>query len=274
MVTRRNRPETKAADTEEELRLLLEQRTREVDELQQHIRDLEARGARFLSDAAHAVMNPLTIVQSYLEIIISDLPEGLSPQQIEFVETARVAASRMRRMIDGLVELAAIELGAAEFELCGLAVEDVVTGVSSAVGPAARNAGVDISTSIPPHLPRVRADACRLANAVEAVLSNAIRVTPRGGRITVTAAHRGETVVISVADTGPGIPDDQLQRVFDAFARLPKRPGDPAQGVGLGLTVARRQLEAFGGRIEVSSTLKQGSTFSLEIPVFREDAPP
>ena len=135
------------SSSEEELRLLLEQRSCEVDELRQQIRDLEERGAQFLSDAAHAAMNPLTIIQSYLEILISDLPAGLSAQQIGFIEIAHEAALRMRRVIDGVVEFAALELDAAELQLASVPIEDVVTDVCSAVQPIAESAEIDLSES-------------------------------------------------------------------------------------------------------------------------------
>lgn len=257
------------SSTEEELRLLLEQRSCEVDELRQQIRDLEERGAHFLSDAAHAAMNPLTIIQSYLEILISDLPTGLSAQQIGFIEIAHEAALRMRRVIDGLVEFAALELDAAELQLASVSVEDVVTDLCSAVQPIAERAEIDLSVSISSPIPEVEADADRLGAAVREVLSNALRATPPGGRIAVDVIHENHNVVVRVSDTGPGIPDDQLERVFEVFHRLPRLPGESSRGAGLGLAVARRQIEAIGGRIEVSNHPGAGSTFSLVIPALQ-----
>jgi two-component system sensor histidine kinase ResE len=271
MVTRHNRPESDAAHTADELRELLQARTLEVAELRRKLADLQARGTGFLTAASHAVTNPLTIIQSYLEIVLSDLRGGLSDQQAGFVETAHAAALRMHRLIDDLVELAALEMGAAELEMSAVEVGDVVADILASFSPAAETGGIALSVSINPDLPRVKADPARLRNAVDAVVSNAIRLTPRGGRVRVTVSQNDDRVVIGVEDTGPGIPGDRLEQVFEPFVRLSRRNGEPPAGAGLGLSLARRQIEAFGGHIEVSSAIDDGSSFSLVIPALTED---
>ncbi len=271
MVTRHNRPETDAARTADELRELLQARTLEVAELHRKLTELETRGTAFLTAASHAVMNPLTIIQSYLEIVLSDLRGGLSDQQAGFVDTAHAAALRMHRLIDDLVELAALEMGAAELEMSAVQVGDLVADVCASFAPAAETGGIELSVAITPDLPRVQADPARLRNAVDAVVSNAVRLTPHGGRIRLTVSQSDVCVVIGVEDTGPGIPSDRLDHVFDPFVRLSRRNGEPPGGAGLGLSLARRQIEAFGGHIKVSSAIDNGSSFSLVIPALIED---
>jgi signal transduction histidine kinase len=266
MVTRSNRTESDAARTADELRELLQARTLEAAELRRQLTDLESRGTAFLIAASHAVMNPLTIIQSYLEVVLSDLGGGLSDQQTGFVKTAHAAALKLHRLIDDLVEFAALELGAAELEMSAVQVGDVVSDVCASFLQAAEKGGIEFSVSITPGLPRVQADAARLRNAVDALVSNAVRLTPRGGRVMVTVLLRDNDVVVGVEDTGPGIPEDRHEQVFDPFFKLARRDGDPPGGAGLGLSLARRQIEVCGGHIEVASTDGEGCAFSLVIP--------
>ena len=271
MVTRHNRPEMDALSTQEELRQLLAETTLEVEELRKRVQDLEAWGVQFLSSSSHEVMNPLTIIQSYLEIVLSDLQGGLSDQQLQFIDTARTAALRLHRLIENLVELAAFELGAADIVLDAVAFGDVVTEVCASHAPSAAARSVELAVAIGPDLPRVRADAGRLKDTLDAVVSNAVQWTPRGGTVHVTASLCDGDVVVGVADTGPGIPEHHLERVFDAFVRLPRENGDPPRGAGLSLSIARRRMDAMGGGIEVSSAIGSGSSFILRIPTQPED---
>ncbi len=271
MVTRQNPPEMDATCTKEKLQALLESRTHEVTELRQRIRDLELQGTEFLSAASHAVMNPLTIIQSYLEILLSDLQGGLSDQQVEFVKTAHSATLRMNRLVDSIVELAALETGAAELEMCSVDIANLVSDVCASHAALAGDRGVDLSLSITPSLPPASADVERLKNAVEAVILNAVQWTPDGGRVLIEVSPRDDGIVVGVTDTGPGIPEDQLGRVFDPFVRLSRQTSDPQRGPGLGLSIAQRQIEAMNGRIAVTSAVGTGSSFELWIPVEDED---
>jgi len=271
MVTRRNRPEMDAPHTEEELRILLSEQTFEVTQLRQRIGDLELLGTRFLASASHAVMNPITIIRSYLEIILSDLEAGLSSEHIEFVKTAHSATLMLNRLIDGMVELAALEMGAAELEMATVKAGNLVAEVSRSHAPSAETAGIEFCVSITSDLPRVRADDDRLRNAIGEILLNAIQWTPRGGRVEITAARRGADVVIGVTDTGRGIPEDQLDEVFEPFVRLRRREGELRRGAGLGLSVARRQIEAMGGGVGVSSEVGSGTAFEILLPASTED---
>jgi len=267
MVTRHNRPEIDAACSEQELRRLLAESASEVEELRKKVRHLETQGVQFLSSATHAVMNPLTIIQSYLDIVLADLRGGLSDEQLQFIATARTASLRLHRLIESLVELAALELGAVEIELDAVAVGDIVAEVHASRAASVSEAGLELEVSIPADLPPVRADADRLRGALDALVENAVQWSPHGGTVRVAAAASDGDVVVSVADSGPGIPERRLNDVFDAFARLPRESGEPPRGAGLSLSIARRQMDAMGGSIEVSSNEGNGSTFTLRIPI-------
>ncbi len=271
MVTRHNRPEMGAPGTDQESQRLLAENALEVEELRKRVQDLEARGVQFLSSASHAVMNPLTIIESYLEIVLSDLPGGLSEQQLQFIETARTAALRLHRLVENLVELAALDLGVADMVLDAIAVSDVVTEVCALRASSAAAGGVRLEVEIEPDLPGVRADFERLKDSLDAVVSNALQWTPRGGSVHVKASLCNGDVVVTVTDTGPGIPELHLEQVFDAFVRLPRNSGDTPRGAGLSLSIAQRRMQAMGGGIEVSSATGRGTSLNLRLPTHTEE---
>jgi two-component system sensor histidine kinase BaeS len=216
-------------------------------------------------------MNPVTIIRSYLEIMLSDLEGGLSSDQIEFVKTAHSATVTLNRIIDDVVDLAALELGAAELQMVTVGVDEVVEEVGGSHAPSVEAGGIEFSVSIASNLPRVRADADRLKNAIGEILSNAVQSTPRRGRIGITAERRGTDVVIGVTDSGRGIAEDQLDAVFEPFVRVPRKEGEPRRGAGLGLAIARRQIEAMGGRVTVSSQVGSGTIFEIVLPASKVD---
>jgi histidine kinase len=124
--------------------------------------------------------------------------------------------------------------------------------------------GVGLNIDAPPNLPRVFADHQQIQRVIINLLTNAIRATPAGGMITVRGAQRGSEVVFSVTDTGAGIPREYLSRIFEPFVQVPNAPQG---GSGLGLTIARRIVEAHGGRLTVQSEPGRGSTFTFTVPL-------
>jgi signal transduction histidine kinase len=266
MVTRHNRPETAADHTIEELRRLLEERERELEELRARSRRLEVVGADVLSAASHAVMNPLTIIQSYLEILLSDLPEGLSEEQISFVETAHIATGRVKKIVDNLVELAAWETNAAELELTDLSLEELVAKACAEFSVRAAESSVELDVSAGEAETRIEGDASRIAGILGTLLSNAIRLTPPGGRVEVEVGRDDRSAVVTVTDGGPGIPEEETARVFEPFLRVQGGTAEQRRGAGLGLAVAQRQMRAHGGSIELVTSSSSGSAFRLVFP--------
>jgi signal transduction histidine kinase len=212
-------------------------------------------------------MNPVTIIRSYLEIILSDLHTGLSDEQVEFMKSALAAALRLNGLIDSIVELAALEIGAAEIDFKTVDVGALVVEACQAKMKTAESAGVELCLPVDPHLLRVRADGDRLRSTVAELVTNAIQSTPRGGRVEVSLMQRGSDVVIGVSDTGTGIPEDLLSTAFEPFVRLPAQEGVSRRGAGLGLSLAQRNIDAIGGRIEVSSEVGSGTSFEIVLPV-------
>ena len=141
----------------------------------------------------------------------------------------------------------------------------VVVEATEIVQPSAEGKGIGLQIDIPPRLPMVNLDVDMIRRVIINLMDNSIKYTPEGGQVTVSARSNPTEVVVSVRDTGPGIPSDQHTRIFAKFARL-QREASP-KGIGLGLTFCKLAIEAHGGKIWVESQVGQGSTFSFRLPL-------
>ena len=266
MVARRSQPERVETGDAATLRNALAERTLEVEELRHRIADLEDAGGRFLSAAAHAIRNHLTLIQSFLEIMHSDLAAGLSDDHMSFLGVVYDNVVRMRDLTDDLIEVAALETGIAAVELESTALSDIVDEVCCEMQTVAERGGLTLSCETPARPVRARTDPERMRELLRRLLDNAVKFTSEGGSIRVAVIEDADHVVIQVSDTGVGISPERLDKVFEDFSQLHRKPGEPKQGFGLSLAIVRRIADAFGGGIEVKSAVGEGSTFTVRIP--------
>ncbi len=257
-----------AHERERRLREALARQAAELEEAHARAEDLEALTSRFLASSAHELKTPLTVLQSYLEILSSDLSEGLSEEQRSFLQIAYRNVLRLKRLVVDLVELAALEGGKIHLQIDRVEAGSVVDAVMEDMGPLAREAGLELLVELPEDLPDLRADALRVQQVLYNLLDNAIKYTNPGGTVTLSGRREGDSVVLEVRDTGIGIPDEQVHSIFDPFVRIPPEDRRSVGGSGLGLTISRRITSALGGRLTLSSTHGEGSVFSLHLPVW------
>jgi two-component system, OmpR family, sensor histidine kinase BaeS len=213
----------------------------------------------FIANAAHELRTPLTNLQGYLEA----LRDGVITADRATYESLHEEADRLVRLSRSLDALAE---GDADGEPPALVEVDLVAAVRAALdlaAPSIERAGLRLETDVPPSLP-ARADPDRLAQVLANLLSNAVRYTPRGGLISVRAERRPGDVLVSVANTGDGIPAEDLDRVFERFYRVEKSRDRARGGAGIGLAIVKQLVESIGGRVGAES--RDGQTrfwFSL-----------
>jgi len=267
MVTRRSQPDSVEATDAATLREALAERSLEVEELRQRIADLEDTGGRFLSAAAHSTRNYLTVIQSYLEIIHSDLGVGLSDEHMAFLGVVYDNVVKLRELADDLIEVSALETGVAAVDLESTVLSDIVHEVCGEMRTVAERGELSLNCETPEGPVRVRTDPERMRDLLRRLLDNAVKFTPGGGSIRVRVTENLDHAVIEVSDTGFGIPPERLDEVFEDFIQLHRNPGEKRQGFGLGLAIARRIARAFGGDLEVESAVGKGSRFTARIPM-------
>ncbi|MBK9266475.1 MAG: HAMP domain-containing histidine kinase [Polyangiaceae bacterium] len=212
---------------------------------------------------AHDLRNLLGSVLTCTSRIRRHLPESndLIGNPVGVIEAA---VARMNRLIQDLLDVARMEAGRFSIERAGVSTAHLLFECVDSQKPLASEASLDLVLEAAPGLPRIWADRDRLLQVFENLIGNALKFTEPGGRITVGAEPRKGEVLFWVADTGAGIPADDLPHVFDRFwqTRKPNR-----RGAGLGLAVVKGIVEAHGGRITADSAPERGSKFTFTIPI-------
>ncbi|WP_432022685.1 sensor histidine kinase [Streptomyces parvus] len=252
------------------------------NDMSAHRARLEEQRKAMVSDVAHELRTPLSNIRGWLEAA----QDGLADPDPAFVSSLLEEAVLLQHVIDDLQDLAAADAGALRLHPEPVEVRELLGQVAAAHQARAENAGVTLAVTAPAPGPALSADPVRLRQAVGNLVSNAVRHTPEGGRVTLrayaagrdtsgpnaseedcgTAVTGGGTVVIEVTDTGSGIPTDDLPHVFDRFWRAEKSRSRRTGGSGLGLAIVRKLVEAHGGTVEATSTEGEGSTFALRLP--------
>jgi two-component system, OmpR family, phosphate regulon sensor histidine kinase PhoR len=230
------------------------------------LRRLERVRQDFVANVSHEFKTPLTAIRGFAETLLSGALND--PQNNRrFLEIIRDHAARLDRLTDDLLKLARIEAGKLELEFSSVAISDLVESCAETTLLRAGRKQIAVGFEIPPDLPPVRGDASLLREVLQNLLDNAVQYTPSRGQIHVTASASAREAVVTVSDTGIGIPSTDQERIFERFYRVDPARSREAGGTGLGLSIARHIVDAHGGRIWVESEVGRGSRFSFSIPL-------
>ena len=173
-------------------------------------------------------------------------------------------------LVNDLLDASKLESGTMRLDFSTIELRGLVNELGQQMQPLAAEKEIALEVDTPEGLPTLRADRAKLRRVLVNLVSNALKFTPRGGRVSLSAATEDGAVRVSVADTGVGIPEEDLRDIFDKYAQARSRATRSEKGTGLGLYITRQLVELHGGRIEVSSEVGKGSTFSFTIPIARE----
>lgn len=230
------------------------------------LRRLERVRQDFVANVSHEFKTPLTSIQGFAETLLAGALEDPKNNR-RFLEIIREHAARLGRLTDDLLKLARIEAGKLEVEFAPVNVVQLIESCAETSLLKASQRQLALEIDVPPGLPAMRGDASLLRDVLQNLLDNAIQYTSPGGRIHVRAAAGPREVVITVEDTGIGIPLADQERIFERFYRVDAARSREAGGTGLGLSIAKHIVEAHGGRIWVESEVGVGSKFSFSIPL-------
>jgi signal transduction histidine kinase len=250
----------------EELESRIEARTRELQEANLRLETASQHKSQFLANMSHELRTPLNAILGYTELILDGIYGGVTDRLEEILRRVQHSGQHLLGLINDVLDLSRIEAGELRLSLNDYSMGEVVQSVVTAVEPLAAEKELTLSVSVSPDLPTGRGDERRIAQVLLNLVGNAIKFTDTGQVGMMVRASDSEYVV-SVADTGPGIPPPDQKRIFEEFHQVDSSSTRSKGGTGLGLSIARRIVELHGGRIWVESEPGQGSTFSFTLPV-------
>ena len=215
--------------------------------------------------ASHEFKTPLTSITAYTDALKPQISDAEFPHAAEFLEVIRTEAARLLRMVNRILDFSRVGAG---LEMLGVKPEEIGPLVKETIltmRPALAAKGLEMETEVAAELPRAEIDADLIRQVLVNLMSNAVKYTPSGGRITLAVAETEASVRISVADTGLGIPNEDLQRIFREFYRTPGK-SRREEGTGLGLTIVRNIVNLHGGYIEANHRPGGGTVFVCDLP--------
>jgi signal transduction histidine kinase len=224
----------------------------------------------FVANVSHELKTPLTSIQGFAQAILDGTAQDEEAQQ-HAAQVVYDEAQRLHRLVEDLLELARMDAGQIDFHQDRVEINALLSAVVERLSVKAAEAGVDVINKVG-QLPVLIGDGDRLAQVFMNLIDNAIKHTPEGGQVSLWGEYAEGWISIHVEDTGPGIPEEELSRIFERFYQLDKaRPGGMDRGVGLGLAITREIVRSHQGRLVAQSEPGRGSRFTVQLPVVRAD---
>jgi signal transduction histidine kinase len=237
--------------------------TRSFNSMAENLEGTEQRRRALVADIAHELRTPLSNLRGYLEAI----GDGLVAPDEATIRSLAEETEALSHLVHDLQDLSLADAGALKLDRQTADITDIIEAAVTALRPKAAARGLVITTAAAPDLPPVSVDVHRIRQVLHNLLENAIIHAESGGTVTVTAGRRDGFVSVSVADTGEGIPPEELAHIFERFYRVDKSRARATGGTGLGLTISKRLVEAHGGAITAASTPGAGADFTFTLPV-------
>ena len=224
--------------------------------------------SEFIANVSYELRTPLNAVIGFAEILANQYFGTLDPRQLDYSHSILASARLLMRLINDILDLATIEAGYMVLETGRIAVCEMLQSVLTLTRERARNRDLELDLRCPPEIGVIEADERRLKQALFNLISNAIKFTPAGGAIRIEAMCREDALLLTVADTGVGIPLADQARVFEKFERGVRQPG-----AGLGLSLVKSLIELHGGTVMIESASGQGTRVTCRLPVVRQTIP-
>jgi two-component system, NarL family, sensor histidine kinase BarA len=252
----------------------LEERNHSLEDANTRLKDLDRLKSSFLATVSHELRTPLTSIIGYSEMLAEGLAGTLNDEQVDYVRTIMEKGETLLKLISSILDISQIEAGKVRLNFEPMDVVELVNTSVSSLKPQAQKKGVTLEAKVPAKMPQVTGDRDRLRQVLVNLLANAVKFTPRGGRVTVTATEvshqpdlNAEGYRLIVEDSGVGIPTDQFDKIFQSFYQVDSSSTREYGGAGLGLAIVKSFVEGHGGVVRLSSEMGHGSRFTLIFPV-------
>jgi PAS domain S-box-containing protein len=230
------------------------------------VEGLSRAKSQFLASMSHELRTPLNAIGGYAELIEMGLGGSVTDQQREYLTRIRTSQQHLLRIINDLLNYSRIESGKLSYEQEQVPLTAVMDAVATMVGPQAIAKRITLEASPLGDDVIALADRLKVEQIVLNLVTNAVKFTPASGRVTISSRASGDQVEIMVTDTGPGVPPDRLEDIFEPFVQLGRSLSSGHEGAGLGLAISRDLARAMGGDVTVQSKAGKGATFTLSLP--------
>src|SRR5215212_3473046 len=251
----------------ERLNTKLEESNRELNQANAQLREVSAMKEEFLALTTHDLRSPLTVISGVINFFTSGRLGDITPEQRNMVAMMERNTQNLIELVNDLLDASKLESGTMRLDPAAIGLRGLVGELREQMQPLAREKEISLEEDVPEDLPPLRADRAKLRRILVNLVSNALKFTPKGGRVRLGASREGPLVRVSVEDTGVGIPREDLHDIFDKYAQARSRATRSEKGTGLGLYITRQLVELHGGKISVQSEVGKGSTFSFTIPI-------
>jgi len=252
-------------DANRNLELRVQLRTTELEEALRKLSDLNQLKANFVANVSHELRTPLTHIRGYLELLQTESLGGLNADQKKALEVSLRSSNRLQALIDDLILFSLASRGELTLQLRPVDLNRAISLVAARATPKATERSLTLAMEIGSNLPDVQADEEKLSWVLAQLLDNAIKFTPPGGKVTLNGTREEKMALVSVTDTGIGIPAERLKEVFEPFHQLDSSATRRYGGTGLGLALVRQIVEAHGSVIEIHSRPEQGTIVSFPL---------
>jgi signal transduction histidine kinase len=249
----------------------VKERTAELQNALQKLSELNQLKSNFISNVSHELRTPLTHIKGYLELLVVEALGALTEDQKNALLVCQRASGRLESLIDNLILFSQTARGELTLKLVPVDISKIAVEMINLSKRKVLDKGVILSTQIQPNLPRVLADEEKISWAVLQLLDNAIKFTEKNGSVKLSIlAETDAMIMISIQDTGIGIPQERLSEIFEVFHQLDGSATRHYGGTGLGLALVRNILDAHGSPVEVESEVGKGSNFKFPLLVVKE----
>lgn len=244
----------------------VQERTQELQQALERLSELNALKANFVANVSHELRTPITHLKGYLNLLADGSLGPLTAAQREALSILQRAEERLERLIEDLIQFSLATRGELSLTTSRVLIQQLLPSLLERAQETAKARQVELRASIDQSAPAVQADYEKIGWVIGQLLDNAIKFTPAGGEVRLLLTSQQKLVTIAVVDNGIGIPKERLGEIFEPFYQLDASPTRRYPGTGIGLTLAKRIVEAHGSQIRVESVVGKGSRFEFSLP--------
>lgn len=256
------------------LRFELERNRKLIEENNRKLVELDQAKSRFFANISHELRTPLTLLLAPLETLLNRYRSRLDAETLTLIQTMQGNGMRLLKLINDLLDIVRLESGRLEVRREAVNLSEFIKGLASAARQMADDKRIRLETEITPEISVLSLDRDKVEKTLLNLIFNALKFTPAGGLVHVSAARDGEQLVLRVRDTGMGIAREKLGQVFSRFWQADDSSRRKYQGVGIGLSLVKEFTELQGGTVTIESDLGQGATFTVRLPYLETAAAP